>query len=346
MVDNIIVKNSKFNSIVVVVCCCLIVGLIVVGYFGWKSMNDESVRLRTEVTQFKQLTDTLVRSSTTWATKGDLEKQLEGMLTKEDLSALEKDLNKLDAKLVAVGRLVGVIDKKVSLLEASDNTIPSDNPPEVCDDGRLVDVHKYTQNIQVKELEDSNKAPVAEVKFDASKATPWQYEVFGREFRLTTVVGKQESGQMSFHHKLQYSVPDKGPQVYDVKIVASDYIQAPLKNKMFWFNPIVDLDFFVGGRVANFATGPGRPNDLVSAGVDLGLSLSSYGETKADSLFRLFRFGLGYNAERRAGQLSLAPITFNIGKPLPVLTNLYLTPMFAIDTAGGFTLNLGAGVQF
>jgi hypothetical protein len=343
---DVYIKNSKFNSIVVVLCCILIVGLIVVGYFAWKNMSEENVKLRTEVTQFKQLTDTLVRSSTTWATKGDLEKNLEGMLTKEDLSALEKDLNKLDAKLVAVGRLVGVIDKKVSLLEASDNVIPSDNPPEICDDGRLVDVHKYTQNIQVKKLEDSNKAPVAEVKFDASKSTPWQYEIFGKEFRLTTILGKQDNGQMSFHHKLQYSVPDKGPEVYDVKIISSDYIQASLKNKMFWFNPIIDLDFFVGGRVATFATGPGRSGELVSAGIDLGLSLSSYGETKSDSLIRAFRFGLGYDAERRAGRLSLSPLTFNIGKPLPVLTNLYLTPMFAIDTAGGFTLTLGAGVQF
>jgi hypothetical protein len=242
--------------------------------------------------------------------------------------------------------LVGVIDKKVSALEVSDNTIPTEDPPVVCDDGRLIDVHEYTKSIQVKELEDSNKAPVAEVRFDASKAAPWQYEVFGREFRLTTVVGKQESGQMSFHHKLQYSVPDKGPEAYDVKIISSDYIQAPLKNKVFWFNPIVDVDFFAGGRVAGFASGPGRSDEIVSAGIDLGLSLSSYGETKTDSLFRLFRFGLGYNAERRAGQLSLAPITFNVGNPLPVLTNLYLTPMAAIDTAGGFTLNLGAGVQF
>jgi len=343
---DIYVKNSKFNSIIVVLCCCLIVGLIVVGYFAWKNMSDENIKLRTEVTQFKQLTDTLVRSSTTWATKGDLEKNLEGMLTKEDLSALEKDLNKLDAKLVAVGRLVGVIDKKVSALEVSDNTIPSEDPPELCDDGRLIDVHKYTQNIQIKELEDSNKAPVAEVRFDASKAAPWKYEVFGREFRLTTVVGKQESGQMSFHHKLQYSVPDKGPAVYDVNIISSNYIQAPAKKKMFLFNPIIDADFFVGGRVAQFATGPGKPNELVSVGIDVGLSLSSYGDTKTDSLFRLFRFGLGYDAQRTAGHLSVAPITFNIGNPLPVLTNLYLTPMVAIDTAGGVVLDLGAGVQF
>ena len=343
---DVYIKNSKFNSIMLIACCLLIIGLVIVGYFAWKNMSDENVKLRTEVTQFKEVTNTLVRSSTTWATKGDLESQLKDMLSKDDLAALQKDMSKLDSKLIAVGRLVGVIDEKISKLEESTSTEPTDTPPQKCDDGRLIDVQEYTKNIQVKELTDSNTAPVAEVKFDASKKAPWQYSVHKREFKLTTVVGKQDDGQMSFHHTLQYTVPEKGAQVYNVDIVSSDYMQAPLAKKMFWFNPILDLDFFAGGKVASFAPGFGRPNNIVSVGLDLGLSLSSYGETKTDSLLRLFRFGLGYDAERRAGHLSLAPITFNIGNPLPLLTNLYLTPMVALDTAGGFILDLGAGVQF
>jgi hypothetical protein len=113
---------------------------------------------------------------------------------------------------------------------------------------------------------------------------------------------------------------------------------------MFWLNPTLDVAVFAGGTVYGFADGPGR-NSILSTGVDVGVSLSSYGETKADSVLKLFRIGLGYNMERQAGQLSVAPVTFNVGKPLPLITNLYIIPFVAIDTAGGLTLNLGLGLQ-
>jgi hypothetical protein len=196
----------------------------------------------------------------------------------------------------------------------------------------------------VKDLTDVNTAPVAQVKFNAALAKPWEYEVYGREYKLTTIVGKQDSGQMAFDYKLTYSVPEKGTQEYPVKIISSEHMQVQKKNRMFWLNPTLDLSAIGGGTVFQFAPGPGRPS-VFSAGVDLGLNLSSYGETKVDSTFKFFRIGVGYNIERQAAQLSLAPITYNLGKPLPLITNLYIGPMIAIDTAGGLTLNLGIGLQ-
>lgn len=345
--ERIIVTTSKFNSIMTFAGVILVAGLIVVGYFAWKSLTDENQRLRSEIVEFKKLTDTLVRSSNKWATKEDLKNQLKNLLSKEDLKALENDMDDLGSRLSAVGRTVGTIQKKVAALEASDREGPENPNPVVCDDGKLVDVHGYTKKAQIKELKDSNTAPVAEVKFNAAKEKPWSYEVYKRNHRLVTIVGKKDSGQLTFHHKLEYSIPDKDPNKhYKIDLLSSDYMQVPLKNKMFWFNPILDLNFFAGGNIYGFAQGPGRPGSLVSLGVDVGLSLSSYGETKADSWFRLFRFGAGYNAERQAAHFSFAPFAFNLGKPLPLLTNLYLTPQLGIDTAGGLTINVGIGPQF
>jgi hypothetical protein len=176
---------------------------------------------------------------------------------------------------------------------------------------------------------------------------PWSYEVYKKQFQLLTVVGKKDDGQLTFHQKLSYSIPDVDKdKTYNVDLLSSDYIQVPESNKMFWFNPRVDVNVFVGGRVYGIANGLGRPDSFLSFGADVGLTTTSYGPSKVDSLFRLFRFGIGYNSERQSIHFSFAPITFNIGMPLPLFTNLYLTPQIAVDTAGGLTANMGVGVQF
>ncbi len=344
--ERIIVTTSKTNSIMTFVGVVLVAGLIIFGYFAWKSLSNENERLRNEVIGFKQLTSTLIRSSNKWVTKDDLKQQLKSLLSKEDLRALKTDMNGLDSRMSAVGRTIGSINRKISKFKSSDKEGPENPDTVVCDNGKLVDVHNYTKKPQIKELNDLNKAPVAEVEFNAAKKKPWSYKIYKRNYRLVTVVGKKNSGQLTFHHKLEYFVPDKDSKYYKVELLSSDYMQVPLTNKMFWLNPRLDFNLFVGGNVYGFTQGPGRPNNLFSLGADIGLSLSSYGETTVDSWFRLFRFGVGYNAERQAAHFSFAPFALNIGKPLPLLTNLYLTPQLGIDTAGGLTINVGTGLQF
>lgn len=347
MSEKIIITPSKFNSIATVIGVVLVLGLIVVGYFAWRNLTNENLMLRSQITEFKALTETLVRSSNRWVTKEDLESHTRNLLTKSDFAAIEDDLEGLDARLTAVGRTVGSVKRKVANLEKSDSEGVENPNVTKCEDGRLVDVHKYTKKPQIKELYDIKEAPVGSVRFDASKVAPWNYEIFRRDHKLITIVGKRESGQLTFHHKLEYSIPEKDSNKwYSIDLLSSDYVQVPLKDKMFWFNPILDLNFFAGGKVYKFATGPGRTESIASIGADLGLSLSSYGETRADSWFRLFRVGVGYNAERQAAHFSFAPFVFNIGKPLPLLTNLYLSPQVGVDTAGGLTINLGIGPQF
>ena len=346
--DKITIVASKTNIIITSVACILIVGLFVVGYFAWKNIQEENDQLKTQVTEFQKLTNDFVRSSNQWATKDDLKDQLKNVLTKEELAILNKDMDKLGSDLMAVGVTTGRIEKRITKLEKSTTEIPDTDTGDVviCEgDGRPIDVQGYTLATQVKEVIDSNEAPIAKVQFDASNPKPWGYEVYGKEFKLTTVIGKEDSGQLTYYHKLTYTVPDKDKKKeYPVAIISSNYQQTQLTNKMFWLNPILDVGIFVGGQVYQFAPGPGR-DSVLSTGVDLGISLSSYGETRADSWVRFFRFGVGFNMERQAAQFSIAPLTFNIGKPLPLITNLYVMPLFAIDTAGGMTLNLGLGLQ-
>lgn len=341
----VIIKSgsSKFSAVLNFVLVILVALGIVAGYYVYKSLTEENAQLRNDITEFKKLTESLVRSSTTWATKDDLKNDLKGMLKKEDLSALEGDIKKLGTSLTAVGKTVGVIGRRVAKLEASDREGPENPTVEKCDDGRLVDTYGYTKKPQIKLIADMNMAPLTEVQFNAAKKKPWSYEVYQRQYKLITAVSKKESGQLVFHHNLEYAVPEKSNKTYKVNLVSSQYRQAPAPNRMFWLNPKLDANFFAGGAVYRFAQGPGRPDNIVSLGIDVGLSLSSYGTTKIDSWFRLFRFGLGYNIERQAAQFSFAPFALNIGKFLPIIQNLYITPQAGVDTGGAITIGMGIG---
>lgn len=343
MPDNpvVIVGGSRVKTALAVMGFVVVLLLLAAGGYFLKNLFDENERLRTEVTQFKALTETLVRSSTQWATKKDVEARMAELLTKDDLKAVKDDLDRLGASLTAVGRTVGTINRKVSALEKSDREGPPNPMVEKCDDGRLIDVHGYTKAPQIKELMDGNKAPVAKAEFNAAKPKPWKYEVYEREYHLATVVGRKESGQLTFHHTLEYGVPGKVKQTFPVKLKTSEYLQIPNSRRMFWWTPALDVGVFVGGRVHGLSDDAGG---RFSFGADLGFSFSSYGRTKVDSLFRFFRLGAGYDAQRTAAHFSFAPAQVNIADPLPVLTNLWLWPYVGLDTAGG--INIGAGLGF
>lgn len=337
--------ESKYNSVISTVAATLTILLLVGGYFVWKNIHDENILLKNEVVEFKNLTNSLVRSSTTWATKGDVEKMLKNLVSKEDLKLIQDDLDKLGARLSAVGETIGTIKAKVAKMEASDRE-GAENPVATCSDGKIIDTHGYTKKPQIKELEDSNKAPVASVQFDASKEKPWDYQIYQRDYKIISVVGKKDDGQLTFQHKFTYSIPEKDKnKSYDVNLTSSGYLQVPLKNQMYWFNPVLDLNGFVGGNVYPFANWGGNQASVLAGGFDFGLSFSSYGETKADSWFRLFRLGIGYDASRNAGHFSFAPFLLNVGKPLPLITNLYIAPQVAFDSAGGLIVGVGIGPQ-
>lgn len=331
--------------IIIIVSVVLFTVITLLGYGAYKSIMDQNAKLRNEIVEFKQLTETLVRSSNKWVTKDELKDNLSKLLSAEDLKEIYNDIRRQGAQLSAVGRTVGLISNKIAKLEVSDTQGPENTDTVSCNDGRLIDVHGYTKRSQIKRLEDVNKAPVADVEFNAVKSKPWTYEVFGRRYTLATVVSKKDSGQLVFHHKLTYAVPKIDNKEYPIEITSSQFIQTKLGSKFFWLNPKLDIALFGGASVFSFTRGPGNPDNVFSLGADLGISLSSYGETKLDSWWRFFRFGAGYDARRNAGRLSLAPVLYNVGKSLPFLTNLYIGPNVGIDSAGGLGVGINLGPQ-
>ena len=113
------------------------------------------------------------------------------------------------------------------------------------------------------------------------------------------------------------------------KVVRTDE-RAP---KFWWWNPHLDL---LGGIAF-------KPD--VSPHVELGLSVMSWGKTADDMHWRFLRVGVGVVG--RELSLSLSPAMYNIGKPLPLVSNLWLTPTVGyLPMSGGWFGGLGISVVF
>ena len=105
---------------------------------------------------------------------------------------------------------------------------------------------------------------------------------------------------------------DKGKK-FPLDISSIEWVEAPPKEKSFMFNP-------------RFSLGMSISNELFPS---LEFSFFSYGKTKGDMDWRILGLGFGANSDSR--YLYLAPIEYNIGKPLPMMENLFLSPFIGLD---------------
>lgn len=107
-----------------------------------------------------------------------------------------------------------------------------------------------------------------------------------------------------------------------------------LAGKMMWWNPKLDVQLGAGiGTDVSFAWGG-----------DVGVSFSAWGKTPDDLTWRFFRpsVGLGSGAGLTLG---FAPAQLNLGKFLPLISNMWLTPQVAWNFGTGaaqITLGIGA----
>ena len=78
---------------------------------------------------------------------------------------------------------------------------------------------------------------------------------------------------------------------------------------------------------------------------NLGFSLSSYGISKKDNMFRFFRFGIGYTKDKKIEAIA-SPIMYNIANVIPVLTNTYIYPNFGYSQTKEITFGIGLSATF
>lgn len=294
--------------------------------------------IETEVVLQKELADKILRSQAEWATKKDIENFAKD--NGVNLKAIQDDLSKLNARVdginVAVIHSNGQKDTNVP----STHTTPGNvKPPTINCDGTMVacpDPYGYatnTQHLKLNEDFGDVKVPVGEVGFSTWREHPWDVTIYPRKYSLTTVIGKDDEGRNYTYNKFQ--IESEGKKT-DVKIDDAKFLQEYPSPKFSWWNPRLFLGVSGGANIQ-------APNADATASVSV--AFMSYGQYKIQPDWTFLGLGAGYAFNNEKINFMLTPASYNVGKHIPLMRNIYFGPSLAVDTASGVyllgTLNVG-----
>lgn len=154
-----------------------------------------------------------------------------------------------------------------------------------------------------------------------------------QKFQGQLVETKLPTGGSNHYIKI-YEVDDKNKKVAELELSKFEVLKAEdLPNKMMWWNPKLDLG--IGGGI----------NQLLQPTLtgELGFSISSWGKTEDDITWRFFRFGVG--TTNHGFSLTASPAQLNIGKFLPLISNLWVTPFGGVELRAPITGHFGLGLS-
>ncbi|RKZ10817.1 hypothetical protein DRQ25_01540 [Candidatus Fermentibacteria bacterium] len=252
--------------------------------------------------------------------------ELQEKMAETDSRALEaaKELIKEQGGQISeLGRVVGRLESKIIEVEADSiqrfkapaddprkelEIVPADRPAA---NGRMIPAGNMYVSPNMPKLKDRyvyTPAPL-DFYFDIvhTQSPDGDYNKGG-----VTVSMAVESPTMPTKDKRgNYVYGEKFP----VKINSFEYARTPITKKSWMFNPRIGL----GGALTNEFFAP-----------QLDVSFWSYGTTKIDMDWRFVNIGMGGTTDKFVA--TFVPVSYNIGKFLPVVENIFLGPAFGVDS--------------
>jgi hypothetical protein len=305
--------------------------------FKLNEMSDRQKNIEDQVTKQKELVDGIVRSQTEYATKKDLEKFITGNGVNYDV--IKNDLDKLQADIIAANFVTFQSMGQV-LLNASSTgkgkPNPNYTPPPPCKDGVCpdIDVHGYFKQQEKKDIyEKFNNflIPLADLGFSAWEKDPWEIKIYPRQYKLGTVIGKDENEKTYVYNRMTITVNDKE---YEIPVKSETKQQYPEAKWSFW-NPRLFLGVD-GGVAVNPVQGEFAPS--------LNLGIMSYGRYLSTPDFSVLQIGGGYGIVSQTFQFNITPFAYNVGQHIPFMKNFYLGPSVHVGTDGNVKIMAGVRV--
>ena len=283
--------------------------------------------------QMKQLENSIIRSQSSYVTPQQLDKALSGI----GMEAIRSDLDRLGAKIDSInvvlistpgfnGTNIGSTGSKPR--PGTDPKIPPEIP---CEDNKCINPDKFNylnneQFLSINEPFTEGFVPFGSTSFKAWEEKPWSLKILQRNYIINNVVSQDENGQTIVHNKFDIEVDGKK---YPVKIKESKTIQE-VRGSEFWFNPRIQLGLGVGPTVYKSLTAEVIPT--------LQVALFSYGPHKRQTTWNFLGLGLGMHTQKLSPTISISPVNYNLGEPLPLLENLLIGPTLSIDIAGNISI--------
>lgn len=320
---------SLTTKILIWVGAVLVIGTL--GFIVYKQfeISARQQAIETSVVAQKQLVDGIVRSQSTWSTKSDVDKLIKD--NGINLAAIQDDLSKLDAKVSSINVAVAVSNGQHAVgVPTTPGTIVNPNPVDPANPDPFGYMTRQ-QQLGLNEDFGTVKVPIGTVGFSAFQKDPWNYDIKAREYHLNTVVGTDENQRQYYYNKFVVKVDGKD---YEVPIKTATTSQVYPTAKFSWWNPRLFL-----GVDGGFTT-KAKPEFTPS----LNLGIMSYGRYKTQPDLSILELGVGYGALSKKAQLVVTPITYNVGKHIPFMNNLYIGPSLGIGADGSFSFMGGIRV--
>lgn len=298
-----------------------------------KLLNSQKDLENKQITQ-KQLDDSIIRSSSKYVSKDDLDKFAKD--NNISLDTIKKDLGSLDAKL----KSINVAEVKTIPIyinnQPTTHTDPNPTPPVKADCPECPpDINGYTKSKQYFALNEkfqNQSVPWGEVGFSAWSKTPWELKTYERKYKSVTVTGENEEGQQVTYTK--FSIVSDGKE-YPITVDKSETQQIVVDPKIYWWNPKLYLgaDF---GQTFTY--------NSPYLGPSINFGFITYGKSKTNITASFLQVGIGYNPLLGEPQITLSPFQYNLGKHIPLMSNFYMGPIVT-KSLTGYSVGIGVRVS-
>lgn len=241
------------------------------------------------------------------------------------LAAFEEQRKKTKERLDELGKINIKLSQQVDLLNrTSDHSYTNKKKP------------KYTHDFKkvYRKDPDGERYPVAWSMYYPFQEEDkrWKTGLYPLEYTINVIESENPDG--TFNRYAEAYVENN-----QMKETKGKRFKLPLTDIQWAKYPQTEKHWF--GWNPRLAFGGAFTTEDIAA--QLNLSISSYGKTTGDMDWRFFTFGVGgtKSGSDWKGVFSIEPFSWNIGKPIPLMENLFVGPIFTLDTES----EQGYGVQ-
>lgn len=328
------------KGVMVIRLAAVAVVLSLVGFIAWqhhKLSQAESQIRELKATPQVSLADGTVRASESTTETGGAEAAAEQMgvsldQIRKDAAALGTQINSLVAGTIRTSgrRQVGVSS---SASEARPDRLSAaammEAPPGV-------DRWSYTESRQILRLTEpfsgSDEVPWGRVGFSAWKREPWDVEVLPRSYKSFAVGSIGPDGKRHVYTQFVIEVAGK---TYKLPVTTAQYVEDVPPSAFRW-----RLTPMLATSIGPFVSGP----DGAAALPGIQFAMARYGSSGDFPLWIFLAPGVAYEPRIGSFALTIVPAAYNIGKPMPLLDNLYIGPSVGVQAGGGVSIGASLGV--
>jgi len=332
-----VLETIKLILIIVIIGSIVLGGISAYSWIKTKlEMQEEKLKLELieqrkyfeiKLNQVRAETNVVNANSNSW--KSELTK------LKKQNSELISLLKKNDEKITNIGGVIA----QTELNKLSDHVYKEGTGDQNEQYFKKIYVKAKTKDGQLKQI------PIAWAIFYPNRPADkkWKTGVYPIEYKTKIVQAEQQNGNWNTYIETwaenNKDKASRGIQL-PIEIKSAEFKQVRRKTKDFYiWSPHINLNLDVS---SNNIDSDSDINIPVYGGISF--STSGYGRTKNDLTWRFIDFGISTNGKDIYAKFT--PVLYNIGEPLPIISNTFIGPFIGLSTESDKVIGLGVSIPF